>query len=167
MFVYLITNTVNGKQYIGQTVQDPRERWYRHCSTNPGNTVIGRAIHKYGKENFKFEVVDTATNLEELNKKEVEWISKLSTLKNGYNLREGGNNTKLTEEIKNKISLSLKGIPKPNYRKPFKCVENGKIYNTLEECAKDMNCHKTSVSKVLKKKRNNVYGHTFEYMKEN
>jgi GIY-YIG catalytic domain len=167
MYIYVITCLVNRKQYVGQTTQNPRDRWHRHCSTNPGNTAIGRAIHKYGKENFEFNVVDTAENLEELNKKEVEWISKFNTVENGYNLNEGGNNFRMEESTKEKISAKLLGISKPHFWKPFICIETGKVYNTLLECAKEIDCNKASISKVLKGTRNNVYGYTFEYVKEN
>ena len=62
--------------------------------------MISKAIQKYGKENFIVEEIDTAESLEELNKKEAEWIDKLEALKKGYNIRPGGNNSKLSEEIK-------------------------------------------------------------------
>ena len=55
--IYKITNTINNKIYIGQTIQSLQNRWKRHCS-NKGtidelNMVIKKAILKYGKENFE------------------------------------------------------------------------------------------------------------------
>jgi group I intron endonuclease len=89
--IYTITNLINGKKYVGQTVQsNPKERWYRHCSPHPFRTAISAAIKKYGKISFKFEIVDNANSLEELNVKESQWIKSLNTIKTGYNRTEGG-----------------------------------------------------------------------------
>lgn len=50
-YLYVITNLVNGKQYVGITI-NPKKRWIFHCCHQ--TQVIGRAIRKYGKENFQF-----------------------------------------------------------------------------------------------------------------
>ena len=164
MFIYLITNQLNGKTYVGQTIRDPKDRWYRHCSTNPGNMRIGNAIKKNGKENFTFEVVDSASSLEELDNKEQEWIAAKNSIRNGYNSTYGGNKChNQTEESNEKRSAKLKGISKPTLRKPFICVNTGKEYQTLADCAKEIDCEKASISKVLNGNRNNVYGLTFKY----
>ena len=89
--VYLVTNKINGKQYVGQTVRPVEERWKDHCRVKDEN-YFHRAIRKYGADNFSVEVIDTATTPEELDEKEVYWIKKLNCLfPNGYNLRDGGN----------------------------------------------------------------------------
>ncbi len=90
MIVYLATNKVNGKQYVGQTIRSLEERWKDHCRVKDDN-YFHRAIHKYGAENFTLEVIDTAESGEALDEKEIFWIKKLNTLfPNGYNLKEGG-----------------------------------------------------------------------------
>lgn len=90
MIVYLITNKVNGKRYVGQTVRSLEERWKDHCRVKDDN-YFHRAIHKYGVENFSLEIIDTADSGEELDEKEIFWIQKLNTLfPHGYNLKEGG-----------------------------------------------------------------------------
>lgn len=97
-FIYKITNLVNSKIYIGQTIQNPKDRWYRHCqrkclSDNELNMAIKRAIFKYGKDNFKFEVIETIENSdrETLNSREIYWIAYYDSYNNGYNCTLGGN----------------------------------------------------------------------------
>lgn len=109
-YIYLITNLINGKQYIGQTVQTIKGRFNGHkypCKKNT-NMVIIKAIKKYGKENFKIEEIDTAYNQEELNLIEGVYMSWFNTLApNGYNIKEIiDGKGKLSEETKKKISKS-------------------------------------------------------------
>lgn len=68
-------------------------------------------MKKYGKENFKLEIIDSAISMKELNEKEIFWISTLNTLSpNGYNLTTGGSSGgKASEETRIKIGLSCKG----------------------------------------------------------
>lgn len=93
MFIYKITNKVNQKIYVGQTTStDPLLRWKNHLrfADNRPKLRIQFAIRKYGKDNFTFEVIDTATTLEELNAKEAYWVEKLKCIENRYNLKPGG-----------------------------------------------------------------------------
>ena len=114
MFIYKITNKVNGKSYVGQTVNEVKERWKAHCrpSSCKDGSQISFAIQKYGKDNFTFEVIDTALAMDELNTKEITWIQSLNTLSPyGYNLSSGGLNARKHQTTKDKISSSLKGKP--------------------------------------------------------
>lgn len=92
MHVYCIKNTVNGKLYVGQTVQLIRTRWSNHVSAsrNP-ETAINFAIAKYGAENFEISILEECQDKESLDKAEIRWIAKLGTLGlNGYNMTAGG-----------------------------------------------------------------------------
>ena len=54
-YIYKITNLVNGKSYVGQTIRTIEERWKQHIKDSKGNKddfYLHRAIRKYGKENF-------------------------------------------------------------------------------------------------------------------
>lgn len=91
--VYLITNRVNGRQYVGQTTGSSEYRWTQHVSAARYSpyTVIDCAIKKYGSENFTLEVIDVAETREHLNKLEAEWMDCLETLvPGGYNVARSG-----------------------------------------------------------------------------
>ena len=94
MTVYLVTNTENGKQYVGQTVKPVLWRWGRHCGDayrNRGCSVLGAAIRKYGPEAFEVKILREVETKEELDFYEKFYIKSLNTLcPNGYNLTEGG-----------------------------------------------------------------------------
>lgn len=73
MWIYKITNLINNKVYIGQTIRPIEDRFKRHINDAVNNvldTHLARAIRKYGKENFIIEEIDTASTQEELTLKE-------------------------------------------------------------------------------------------------
>ena len=96
MHIYKITNTVNGKVYIGQTVQsNPKMRWYAHLADarRGKKSYLYDSIRKYGKESFVWEIIDSALTIEELNAKEEYWLNFYR--EQGavvYNNREAGKN---------------------------------------------------------------------------
>ena len=92
-FIYKITNIINGKFYIGQTIQNVKERFYQHCATKcskaVSNMAIHRAIKKYGKSNFTVEVIEEIDSAN-LNDRERYWIKYYNSYNNGYNSTKGG-----------------------------------------------------------------------------
>jgi len=95
MHIYLITNLINNKVYVGQTVQkNPKMRWYAHLSDarRGKKTHLHDSIRKYGVDNFTWEVIDQADDLKTLNDIEDDWINHYRTLTEVYNVREGGGN---------------------------------------------------------------------------
>lgn len=101
MWVYKITNKLNGKVYVGKTCYLQR-RWRDH---RRGKHVgaIARAFKKYGADAFEFAVIasDIASE-DEMNRLEIEWIAKLEShgsLK-GYNMTLGGDGTRFSEEMR-------------------------------------------------------------------
>ena len=92
-FIYKITNKINGKSYIGQTIQNVKERFYQHCATKcskaVSNMAIHRAIKKYGKSNFTVEVIEEIDSAN-LNDRERYWIKYYNSYNNGYNSTKGG-----------------------------------------------------------------------------
>lgn len=92
MFIYIITNTINGKQYIGQTIRPITQRFTEHCKNSSGkHSIITRAMCKYGREFFLLEQIRTCTNQKELDEYETYYIKMFGTLAPfGYNLTTGG-----------------------------------------------------------------------------
>lgn len=105
MEIYLITNKINGKKYVGQTIHTHLERWDGHCRSKDETSIISKAIQKYGKDNFSIELLETCKSLDDLNESEKKWIKYHNTIRpNGYNIREGGSGGgMLSEETKEKL----------------------------------------------------------------
>ena len=109
MIIYKITNTINGKIYVGQTTQELSKRLQGHLSKHSRCSAIKSALNKYGVENFTIEQIDQADTLGELNKKEGDWIEKLNTISpNGYNLKTGGEQPRLCQESIDKANATKK-----------------------------------------------------------
>ena len=110
-YIYKITNTVNGKAYIGKSIHEPtRGRIQRHLSGH-GNRVIADAVKDYGKDTFTYEVLEANVFDEFLYDLEVAYIAKFNTVNpHGYNLTRGGGGAgSPSEETRRKISQSLTG----------------------------------------------------------
>ena len=90
-FIYVITNKINGRQYVGKTNQTVERRFKQHIKdrTRFCDRPLYRAINKYGPENFFVETLEECSEEESANL-EIYWIGKLDTYKNGYNATLGG-----------------------------------------------------------------------------
>lgn len=88
--IYCVTNIINGRKYIGQTIQSLKKRKKQHLYYN-SCPLLHKKLHEYGEKNFKWEIICECSNRKELNKKEIYYINKYNTLanKNGYNLMCG------------------------------------------------------------------------------
>lgn len=87
--IYKITNNINGKIYVGQS-NNIQRRFLEHKNRGATSRIhVDIAIQKYGKENFSFEVIEECT-IEQLNQKEMYWISYFNSVENGYNCSVGG-----------------------------------------------------------------------------
>lgn len=99
--IYKIENKINGYVYIGQSV-NIENRWREHKRGKQSpNMVISRAIKKYGSSNFMFDIVELCDK-NELNTKEIYWISVYDSYKKGYNSTTGGDAP--TDKSSNKLS---------------------------------------------------------------
>jgi group I intron endonuclease len=109
--VYVITNIVNGKQYVGIT-SNLKMRWYRHQKANGSSPALHAAIKNYGIKNFAFTHVMDVFNFEHAKEIEMELIvSKGTKAPQGYNLTDGGEGLlglARSEETKKKIGEASK-----------------------------------------------------------
>ena len=150
MIIYKITNLINNKVYIGQTINSLEQRLSRHkqdALSGRLNTHFARAIRKYGIDNFIAEVIDTAQSQEELTQKEYYWIGYYHACEQGYNetnnmFKCGGNtyankDKKEMCEISSKIRASKIGGKNPAAKK-IKCknmITNEELFfDSLSEC---------------------------------
>ena len=124
-YIYIITNQLNNKKYVGQTSKvNPQLRYNQHkyCASHPetgnGNiSYLHRAMAKYGIENFSFEIIEEVDN-SLLDEKECYWIKALNTLMpNGYNMTEGGEGTKGFSRIQTEEEKEIKRQAMKNFYK--------------------------------------------------
>jgi group I intron endonuclease len=106
--IYKLVNIINNKIYVGQTYLSLEDRFgkgYKGCY------YLENAIKKYGKENFKYEILCLCSDQDTANYLEKYYIEELDSRNHsiGYNIREGGSNSKISEETKKKMSVSAKG----------------------------------------------------------
>lgn len=128
MYIYKTTNLINGHIYIGQ-------------DTKKGNSYLGSgkilklALDKYGKKNFKKEVIEVCKNQIELNRREIYWIKFYNSTNReiGYNIALGGGGKlgcKHSEKTKSLFSEQRKGRKNPNFGKPMP-EEKRKLFSML------------------------------------
>lgn len=129
MIIYKVTNTINGKIYIGQTVRKLNQRIANHRYYK--KSLISQAFAKYGMENFVIEEIDRADSKEELDEKEKKWIAFYDSLApKGYNLCKGGGGTvgyHLSDDTKRKISEANKGRASANRGKHLSAEHKKKM----------------------------------------
>lgn len=113
MKLYLITNLVNGKMYVGITSRTVAERWLEHKqeASRGGKRALLSAIRKYGAENFDICEVGSADDWQSLCHHERLMIEGLRTLApHGYNLTSGGDGVlNLPQEIRDRVAASNRG----------------------------------------------------------
>ena len=111
MYIYKFTHISSGRSYIGQTVQNPNQRRLEHISDSkhtPREYHFHNALRKYGVESFTFDVIASATTLDELNLLEEKFVIQYDSINNGFNIRQAGNNKLHSEESKKRMSESQK-----------------------------------------------------------
>lgn len=106
-YIYVITNLINGKQYVGKTTDTIEKRWSIHLKDatrrEKEQRPLYKAIKKYGIENFTIKELEKC-DIQFLSERERYWIKKLDTYNNGYNATLGGDGSLLYDyqEIANK-----------------------------------------------------------------
>jgi hypothetical protein len=163
MIIYKITNLVNNKIYVGQTVSSIGTRISQHFHQSikkNGDGLLGKAIRKHGRKNFIIEQIDLASSLDELNKKEIYWIKELdSHVKNGgYNLAFGGNSRAGWKENPIKTQSRISKI-----YKPIVCIETGEIFPSIKSAAERLGVTPGFLTNVIKGRKPSAKGLHFKY----
>lgn len=127
-YVYLTTNQINGKKYIGQHYGELNDGYLG------SGTILKKAIIKFGRENFTKEILEICDNYELLNKAEEKWITQYNAVSNPnfYNIASGGLNSNpiagMTEEAKQKrakkLSIAAAGKRNHFYDQHFKSEQH-------------------------------------------
>ena len=141
----------SGKVYIGQTCQTIANRARKNGERYKECTHFWRAIQKYGWENFTLDILEDNLNSQEANEKEAYYISLYDSTnpKKGYNLKEGGNQAKMSDEIKKKLSKARLGMHHSEATKE-------KISNALKNKPKSEE-HKKKLSEAAKNRDSNGF----------
>ena len=152
MIIYKITNKINGKVYIGQTIKTLERRWKQHCTRAKNKRyALCEAIKKYGKENFTVEQIDVACSRDELDTKEIYWIKFYDSMSpNGYNMTGGGKHCEVSDEVKQLLSKKNKGK-----RPSDKCILNSVMVRKGKVLS---NSHIEKLRKTRVGEKNGMFG---------
>ena len=181
--IYLITNKINGKRYVGKSLH-LRDRIYRHILKEDPNKILYKAFNKYGLENFVVNILYQNENISEkcLFQLETEYIEKLGTYAKEYNMTKGGEGIsghKYSKEERQKMrERYLNNSPLLQQSKGCKCItycynledKNIKIFNSRKEAAQYLvhigyKSSDTQIVKAIKNKSNHhncLFSNTLE-----
>ena len=175
MVIYKFENKINGKVYIGQTVQKLSKRISSH--KYPGgnkNLPIDAAIKKYGIENFSITTIDHANSVDELNEKEKFWIKHYDCISpKGYNLEEGGRNSRKPKSQKIKVAIANKGRflgeKSPRSKRVYKFSLDGRlldIYGSAREAARENGISSSQIASSCRGEHYLCKGYIWSYSEE-
>ena len=137
-YIYQITNDINQKIYIGKTEFSIEKRFKEHCSDafreRNEKRPLYNAMRKYGVEHFHIELIEETDNPEE---REIYWIEKKQSFKNGYNATIGGDGRKY-------IDYDL-------------VVATYQEIKNINEVSRRLNINSDTISRILKEKNEKIY----------
>jgi len=141
---YLITNNINGKQYIGITKRGLSQRWRGHCEQarqHHREGILQMAILKYGYDQFSITQIASARTWEDLCAVERILIQQHGTRSpKGYNMTDGGEGVhgyKHSPEMIDSIRLKTIGkkIHSEEYKRQVSIRHTGKVVSELTKAA--------------------------------
>ena len=150
--IYILRNKINGKCYVGQTV-DWNSRYSNHINNKKNDMYIDKSIKKNGINNFSIFLCKDIP-IKFLDQFEINMIQKLNTLvPNGYNLESGGNkNKKQHEETKKKISISHIGTKAYQIKKII-CLNTLEVFDYIKQVTEKYNISDAHIGQVCKNQR--------------
>lgn len=154
--LYLYENKINGKVYVGQTINlSRRDRQHTTCKNR--SMPIDSAISKYGRQNFDLIIILITDSLDEINQEEIYWIARMREFigkTKVYNIC-GGVREPMLLDTKLKISNSMKSHIRTNIHKEnisiSKMGKNNPMFNT-----KHSELHKYKISQSLLKNKSHT-----------
>lgn len=135
-YVYKITNTTNQKHYIGISIYEPETGRIRDHLSGNGNRILAKAIKKYGRDAFTYEILEEGVFPELLSSLEIAYIKGFNTVNpHGYNLTTGGEFGIPCEETRRKISEKQIGreVSKETRQKKSKSMKGKNVHPLYEQ----------------------------------
>ncbi len=127
-YIYLTTNLINNKKYIGRHKAQVFDNYYKGSGR-----IIKEAIKKYGRENFKCEVLEWCETLEAAHEREHYWVKYFNAVEDPtfYNLTEGGcGPLEVPEDVKEGLRKAFTGELNPAKRPEVReKIKQGKLGN--------------------------------------
>lgn len=179
--------------YVGQTTMSLAERKGCHFSVarKGRGAVFGAAIRKHGEDEFEFVVLEPCASFKELDASERKWIAKLAPKYNkqiggrsGFNTWNKGRKETRPDVIEriSTAATNRKRTKRGSYSdehkakigeatrartaKAFVCEQNGKVYFSKVDCARELGLNHTSLLVLLcgKTRLKSLRGYTFRYI---
>ena len=188
-YVYIHSNNMNGKCYVGQTIHKPESRW-KNGKGYIGCPLFFRAIEKYGWDNFSHKVFELPIDQLDWAERFLIECYKTDDPRYGYNIENGGhNNKRISQETKEKLRLTKLGEKNPNYRKhpseetrkrmrdsnakSKSCLQFSKDgvfiakFSSMCEAERKLGICNTNIAECCKGKRVSAGGYIWKYNSDN
>ena len=148
--IYKITNKLNNKAYIGQSIDI--ERRFEEHKRDKDNCRIHLAIQKYGVDNFVFEIIEKCPP-NKLDEREKFWIAYYKTFGHGYNATEGGNQN---------ILPAIQACQKRVYQYNFD-LQLINVYEGVREASRQTNISASSIGECCRHLLSHAHNYIFCY----
>ena len=137
--IYLVTNKVTGKVYVGQTIMGIAARWKGHCNAGKSSR-LWLSIQRHGRESFSIEALESAETKQRLDDLERAYIAAYnSTNKDiGYNFERGGSGAPKSKDATERAAAKLRGrvVPKDSVEK-MAATKRGRARTAAEQVVLD------------------------------